>query len=266
MRKLLLFLLPLIGLYAIWFYWQQRADRPLQENLLTVSAEAITKIIVAGQEREQPLTLTRTETGWVVAKAPRQVLDQAVRAEALAQRLTALQTDSVSNRTDLPDGFRIALYDANGLTDELLLHQPPEGTPLAQVVATGDVFHLPPATVRYIFPALSFNHYREQRLLHLLPGQVDSIVAARNDSTLWVVDSAAAVSRLSDQLLDAQGAAYADYFDEIAHRDRYHADLNFYFSGRAHRVRVYQDSLWPQPFVLVGDDFPRRFLGFERLR
>jgi len=264
MRKLLLILLPLIGLYAAWFYWQQRADRPLQERLLTVTAGEVSQVIIGGQDRDQPLTLTRTETGWVVAKAPRQVLDQSVRAEALIQRLTDLKTDSVSHQSDLPGGIHVTLRDKAEKEDEIILYQPPEGTPLARVVATGDVFHLSPAVARYLFPALSFEHYRERRLLHLLPGQVDSIVATRNDSMLWVVDSA--VTPISEQLLDSDLASYADYFDEIAHRDRYHADLSFYFSGRAHRVRVYRDSLWPQPYVLVGDDFPRRFLAFERLR
>lgn len=264
MRKLLLILLPLTGLYAAWFYWQQRADRPLQERLLTVTAGEVSQVIISGKDRDSPLTLTRTETGWVVAKAPRQVLDQSVRAEALVQRLTDLTTDSVSRRSDLSGGIHITLHDKAERKDEITLYQPPQGTPLARVVATGDVFHLDPAVARYVFPALAFEHYRERRLLHLLPGQVDSIVATRNDSTLWVVDSS--VAPISEQLLDSQQAGYADYFDEIAHRDRYHADLNFYFSGRAHRVRVYRDSLWPRPYVLVGDDFPRRFIAFERLR
>lgn len=264
MRKLIIILLPLILLYTTWYYFQKFNDQPLQEQLSTIAAEEVAKVIITGPQREVPLSMTRIDDGWVVTRSPRQILDQSVRVQTFVDRLTALTTDSVSWRRDLDGGTRVVLKGTSGREDEFILIRTKEGTPLAQVVATGDVFHLPPATARYIFPALEFEHYREQRLLHLLPGQVDSIVASRHDSTLWVIDSA--LTSLSEHFLAPASAPYADHFDEIAHRDRYHADLDFYFSGRAHRIQVFQDSLWPQPYVLVGTDFPRRYLGFTRIR
>lgn len=264
MKKLFLLLPPLILLYAAWFYWQGLGDRPLREQLLSLHTDEVTEVTITPPAGESVLTLTRAENGWVVARGPRQILGESVRVEQLIDRLTTLQTDSVSRRKTVTRGYKVQLRTADDRVENLFLAHPARETPLAQIPATGDVYHLPPEAARYIFPALRFDHYREARLLHLLPGQVDSIVASRNDSTLWV--EAEVLSPLYQRLLAPAAAPFADYFDEIAHRDRYHADLDFYFSGKAHRVQVFRDSLWPQPYVLVGADFPRRFIAFDRIR
>lgn len=264
MKKLSLLLFFLVALYAGWHYWQTLADRPLQARLLTISAEAIDQVTVAPPNGAAPFTLARSAEDWVVARSPRQILDQRVRAESFVNRLAELTSDSLARPVKNAQETLVTVRTATGQRDELAFSQPVSGPPRVRIVATGDVFHLPPAAARYLLPALTFDHYRESRMLHLLPGQVDSIVAVQGDSTLWVEDSV--VAPLANLLLAPAAAPHADFFDEIAHRDRHHADLYFYFSGRAHRVQVFRDSLWPQPYVLVGDDFPRRFLGFSRLR
>ena len=264
MRRLLPILLLLILAYIGWYYWQRLADRPLEIAVLGLRAEEITRI-TAGPAGEAPqLELSRTDDGWVVAQPPRQLYDQSVRAASLVERLAELRSDSLCRRPPAGPGTRVVVYGGPGRQRELVFYPATTSTPLVRVTAADDVYHLPPDAGRYLLPALAFDHYRERRLLDLLPGRVDSLVARRGDSTLWVVDSG--LAPLSDRLLAPAAAPFADHFDEIAHRDRYHADLHFYHAGRSHRVRAYRDSLWPQPYVLVGDDYPRRYFSFDRIR
>ncbi|MEM6771508.1 MAG: hypothetical protein AAF597_13075, partial [Bacteroidota bacterium] len=142
--------------------------------------------------------------------------------------------------------------------------QTPSGNLLATTPKTGDVYYLNPASAKGIMQSLRFDHFREPRLLNLTHEQVDSIVVSYHDSLLWKTDTAN-LALLAQHLLAPAAAPYADHFDEIAHRDRYCADLDLYFSGKAHRIQAYRDSLWPQPYVLVGEDYPRRYLGFEQI-
>lgn len=265
MRKLLPLLLLASVMYAAWFYWQGYSDRPLQEPLLPITANDIQFVTIQAPNRETPFTLTRIENGWVVARPPQQILDESLKATELVYQLAALKTDSVGYRPPKVAGIKVKIESTDGRTDELLLHQPPSGVLLATIPTTGDIYYLNPISSSGIMPRLSFNYFREPRLLNLHPNQVDSLVVSYQDSLLWrarPVD----LSLLSQHLLAPAAAPYADYFDEIAHRDRYYADLDFYFSGKAHRIQVFQDSLWPQPYVLVGEDFPRRYLGFEQIR
>lgn len=265
MRKLLPLVLLASIFYAAWFYWQGYSDRPLQEVLLPIAAADIEALTIQVPDHKSPFTLTRVDNDWVVARPPQQILNQSLKAEELVSRLTALRTDSVGHRPPKAAGVMIRIESKDGSTDELVLHQPPSGVLLATIPATGDVYYLNPTSSTGIMPQLRFNHFREPRLLNLRPNQVDSLVVSYHDSLLWRA-SPEEIASLTKQILAPAAAPYADYFDEIAHRDRYYADLDFYFSGRAHRVQVFQDSLWPQPFVLVGEDYPRRYLGFEEIR
>lgn len=265
MRKLLPLLLLISALYAGWFYWQRFSDRPLQEPLLPVATKNIRRVIIQGPNRSAPFSLTRTENGWVVVRANQQILDQSLKAAALVERLTALQTDSISYQAPETTGVKVRVENTDGGADELTLHQPPGGMVLATIPATGDVFYLNPGTANGLIPQLSFDYFREPRLLNLTPNQVDSVIASYHDSLLWRADTVS-LPMLAQHLLAPAAAPFADFFDEIAHQDRYYADLDFYFSGKAHRIQVFQDSIWPQPYVLVGEDFPRRYLGFQQIR
>lgn len=263
MRKLIYLLILASCVYVSLFYWQQYTDAPLNERLLTMQVDDIQELIITPLPPEQPFTLSRADDNWVVSRARLQMLDHADRASNLLGKLTGLKTDSVAASGQVLEGVRIQIETLDGKKTELLLHQSAKGTPLAQFTTTGDVFHVPTKAVEVLISTLHFDHFREPRLLNLVPDQVDSIVATYNDSLLWKTDSAVAL--LSSTILAPAAAPYADHFDEIAHQDRYFADLDFYFSGRAHRVQVFRDSLWPQPYVLVGEDYPRRYLGFEVL-
>lgn len=264
MRKLLPLLLLASIFYAVWFYWQRYADRPLQAPLLTITAEEVEVITVPSAATPNPLTLTRTEQGWVVSRPPQQLLDQALKAEELLQLLIGLRTDSVAYRPPKEAGTTVTIRSFAGEEDNIVLYPGTDGVPIAATPATGDLYYLNPATVGDLLPRLSFDYYRSPRLLNLRPQQVDSIVISVQDS-LHQKAATEITPLLARHFLAPASAPYADYFDEIGHQDRYLADYDFFFSGKAHRVQVFRDSLWPQPYVLVGEDYPRRYLGFKTI-
>lgn len=268
MKKLLPLLLLASVFYAAWFYWQRYADRPLQEQFLPITAEAVQSVTVQPPNREQPFTLTRTENGWVVARPPQQLLDQSYKAEELVRQLTSLKTDSVGYSSPIAEGISVTIISTDARSDKFTLYQYADGKTMATVAATGDRYYLNPASSSGVLPQLRFDHFREPRLLNLTAEQVDSVVVSYHDSLLWTTDTANLALLVQHLLAPAPttfGTPYADFFDEIAHRDRYYADFDFYFAGKPYRVQAFQDSLWPQPYVLVGEDFPRRYLGFMQI-
>ncbi len=264
MKKLLPLLLLVSICYAAWFYWQRYTDLPLSAPLLTVAAEDVAVITIPTDNSAAPLTLTRTDQGWVVSRPPQQLLEQSLKAEALLDRLIGLQTDSVAYGRPKGEGVSILIKSVDGHEDNISIYQGADGTPFAATPATGDLYYLNPDSFGDLLPRLSFDYYRSPRLLNLQPHQVDSIVISVQDS-LHQKTAAEKTTLLANHILAPASAPYADFFDEIAHRDRYLADVDFYFSGRAHRVQVFRDSLWPQPYVLVGEDYPRRYLSFKTI-
>ncbi|MBC6996753.1 hypothetical protein QWY85_04330 [Neolewinella lacunae] len=265
MRTLVpILLLACLG-YAAWYYWQAYTDRPLREHVLLASPAEISSVSVQPWSAVQPFTVTRNEAGgWVVREGTIQVLDQAEKAEAFVEALAALRTDSVAQRFPAEELSLLTVHSEAHGAETFALARPLEGPALLRVEATGDVFALPEAALRPLLPALDFNYYRERRLLRLAPARVDSIVAWQRDSFLWRITGPAAALHAPTFIAPAD-APYADHFDEIAHQDRYHATIILYAAGQPHRVTVFQDALWQPPWVLVGADFPRRFLGLDSL-
>lgn len=265
MRTLLPLLLLAALFYTGWFYWQQYANRPLREPLLPWAISDISRVSVHPPNQQVPFSLHRIEDRWVVARANRQLFDQTVRAERLVRLLTQLTSDSVSFHRPAAAGWRIRLVTADEQTDEIVLYPATAVGPLVSISATGDCYHLANSQRDSLLPRLRFDYFRERRLLNLSPAAVDSIVAMHHDSLLWTTDSINLAPLLHHFLAPAT-APHADYFDEIAHRDRYYADLDFYSHGQPRRIQVFHDSLWPLPYVLIGEDYPRRFLGFREIQ
>lgn len=266
MRRLIPIVLLGVFIYVSWFYWQEYTDAPLQEKLLLAAAGEVTQVKVSVPGQPHPFQLTRLEDKqWVVSRDNRQVLDQSARAEDFVRALTELRTDSVVNSLPDREFTTITLTsDANG-EEELRMYAGAGGPALARISGTGDIFALQPEAVTDVLPALSFNHFRGRRLLHLAATSVDSIMATRKDSLLWKIASPEVAELAKTILAPASAPTYADYFDEIADRDKYHATLSLFTAGRPHTITVFQDSLWPQPYVLVGEDFPNRFFGAEKI-
>lgn len=268
MRTLIpLLLLGCLG-YAGWYYWQEYTDVPLKEKLLLATSEQIDHILVHEQRGEAQFTVRRfSETdGWVISREHQELLDQSEKAEALAVALAQLKTDSVmSGKFREESHYSLSVFsDAYG-EEKVLMALPPEGPAVVSLAKGGDVFAVPARLLQQLVPMLRFDHYRERRLLHLAADRVDSIIALHHDSLLWRA-APEAVPALAKSYIAPAAAPFADYFDEIAHQDRYHATLRLYANGQAHDIMAYQDSLWPQVYVLTGQDFPRRFLALDSLR
>ncbi|SEQ38901.1 hypothetical protein [Neolewinella agarilytica] len=266
MRRLIPIVLFAVLIYVSWFYWQEYTDAPLREKLLLSAADELTQVRVTAPGQPHPFQLTRLEDKqWVVSRDNRQILDQSARAEDFVRALTELRTDSVVNSLPDQDFTTITLSSDEYGEEELRMYAGAGGPALARISSTGDIFALQPEAVTDVLPALSFDHFRGKELLHLAAASVDSIVATRNDSLLWRLGPTEAGEVAQTILAPASAPSYADHFDEIADRDKYHATLSFFTAGQPHTVTVFLDSLWPQPYVLVGEDFPNRFFGADKI-
>jgi hypothetical protein len=91
-----------------------------------------------------------------------------------------------------------------------------------------------------------------------------------HDSLRWRVPQVE-VSRLSKTFITPafspdEPPPYADYFDEVMDREKYFATLTLYAVADSHYIEVFRDSQWVRPYVLVGEDFPRRYFALDSLR
>jgi len=111
--------------------------------------------------------------------------------------------------------------------------------------------------------------YLVEELIRLLDG-------LRTDSVMHRFPSGAGpdvslVGEVSKALIAPAAApngppAYADYFDEVMDRDKYFVTLTVHAPGGMHYIEVFRDSQWVKPYVLVGDDYPRRYFALDSLR
>jgi len=266
MRTLIPLLLLACLAYAGWYYWQAYTDTPLREKLLLAEARDMRQVTVHERAQEGSFQLRKTEEGdWVVNREYTQVRDQSSRVRSLIGKLAALRTDSTVANFDPRGSYRFSVASETYGEEVLSLTVAPDGLGLALVERTGDAFAVPAAAVSDILQHLRFEYYRERRLLRLAAERVDSVVVRYGDSLLWRMDPAD-LPTAAQAFLAPAAAPYADYFDEIAHQDRYHASIRLYDGDSAHVVTAYLDSLWPRPYVLVGQDFPRRYLAADSLR
>ncbi|MEM9258769.1 MAG: hypothetical protein AAGA62_03920 [Bacteroidota bacterium] len=268
MRTLIPLLLVACLGYAGWYYWQEYTDVPLKEKLLLATSNQIDRIVVHEQRGEAPFTIRKlTETeGWVISREHQELLDQSAKAATLMQALVQLTTDSVMDtKISEESHYSLSVFSEEHGQEKLQFALTPSGLGLASLAKGGDIFAVPSAPLKQIFPLLRFEYYRERRLLNVAAERVDSITALHHDSLLWRAEPEA-VSALAQTYIAPAAAPFADYFDEIAHQDRYYATLRLFAAGKAHEVFAYRDSLWPQVYVLVGQDYPRRYLALDSLR
>lgn len=266
MRTLIPLLLIAILSYAGWYYWQEYTDRPLKANILITDPADVTRaaVITPGGESFEFLQIEGTEN-WAVKRGIMELYDQTPKVLKMLEGLAVLRTDSVMRRFPT-EGVTTIRLEGGAWPETIELYLPGPGeAPLARVGEAGDVFALDPNSTTGLAPLLQFESYRERRLLNILANRVDSIRATNGDSLLWQLGQPE-TALLAKTFITPAAAPYADYFDEIMHRDRYFVTLTLYAQGEPHRIEVYRDSLWPRPFVLVGEDFPRRYLALDSLR
>ncbi len=265
MRTLIPLLLVAILSYAGWYYWQAYTDAPLQEKLLLHDAAAMQSIRITafGEEAFQLVRAAGTED-WTVKQGITELYDQSDRIKRLLTVLDGLQTDSVMRRFS-DKGLAVLEVKGPDRSERIELAFPDTGPVLGRISATGDVFALRAANTANLLNLLRFETYRERGLLRLDPERVDSLVATHQDSLLWRVTTGN-VSSLAKTFIAPASAPSAEHFDEIMDRDKYFATLHLYAQGNPHRITVYRDSLWPKPYVLVGEDFPRRYWALDSLR
>ncbi|NJC26748.1 hypothetical protein [Neolewinella antarctica] len=270
MRSLLYLLLFVFLAYGAYYYFDRLSDAPLKTELLSKGSEAISYVVVT-PENEGPFELKRGEENqWVVSRDHRLIYGQTERINTFVNELRTLQSDSVQlNPRRDRKGQSITLSVGTTAQQENFTLEFPNDLhePVLAHLATDDqsALALPPRTRTWRTNYLNFDAYRDRQLLDLDPRLVDSLIVYRGDSVLWGITTGN-LAASATRFIAPAAAPYADQFDEIAHRDRLYGQIKLYADGRAKTVTVYRDSLWPLPFVLVGEDYPRRFLGYERLR
>ncbi|MFK8162964.1 MAG: hypothetical protein AB8H12_10930 [Lewinella sp.] len=265
MRTLIPLLLLAVMGYVGWYYWEQYTDKPLKANLIAMAVTDLNRVIISDGVTEDFALVRIEETHeWAVKREVRELYDQTENVHKLLARLAGLRTDSIMRK--FPDeGFTTLVLESDDGEETIDLFFSEIGKHLARRGGTGDIFALNAETLRGVQPLLRFESYRERRLLSILPERIDSIRVISNDSLHWR-SSRPEVDLLAKAFIAPASAPYADYFDEIMDRDKHFATLNLYAQGAPHRIEVYLDSLWPKPYVLVGEDFPRRFLAVDSLR
>ncbi|MEO0734136.1 MAG: hypothetical protein AAFZ52_14970 [Bacteroidota bacterium] len=269
MRTLLPLLLLACLAYAGWYYWQQYNDQPVRAALLLAAAEDIIRVQISERPNEAAFELRNADVteAWVVNREHTQLRDQSTVIQNFLTQLTGLETDSIAHNFVIEEKQYVLVVHSTTYGEEALQFAlPPEGPALARRTKSGDIFALPRQTVAALLPYLRFDHYREPRLLNLAAAGVDSIVARQRDSLLWQMNHSDSLPVLAQTFIAPASAPYADYFDEIADQEKYYATLQLFANGQPHVVTIFRDSLWPQPYVLVGEDFPRRYLAADTLR
>lgn len=265
MRTLIPLILLAIAGYVGWYYWQQYTDKPLKANLIATALPDLNRVsITDGVVEDFALIRIDDSDNWAVKREVTELYDQSEKVQKLLVGLAAIRTDSIMRKFP-EEGFVSLLLESEGQTESVDIFFSEIGRHLARRGVTGDVFALNAETLQGIQPLLRFEHYRERRLLRVLPERIDSIIAESNDSLHWK-SVQPEVALLAKTFIAPAAAPYAEYFDEIMDREKHFATLNLYAGDTPHRIEVYQDSLWPKPYVLVGADFPRRFLAVDSLR
>ena len=269
MRTLIPILFFAVMAYAGWYYLRPLTATPLQEKLLLTDTRTFREMTITTPENTFRIFPTE-EGNWAVKQGTVERYDQTYLVEELIRLLDGLRTDSVMHRFPSGAGPDVSLVGEAEEHERLNFRFPAGSPPVVRVEATGDVFALPNSVRSSLQRMLRFETYRGKNTLAILPSEVDSITVKHQDSLLWRVPLAD-VPRLSKALIAPAAApngppAYADYFDEVMDRDKYFVTLTVHAPGGMHYIEVFRDSQWVKPYVLVGDDYPRRYFALDSLR
>ena len=273
--RTLLFLCLLIAIgYATYYYVGLANSDPLRIPLLRENLRQDVKRIqiLPRGPGEFLMRLDQGDDGqWIVSKDQKLIYDQSARVRGLLADLANTVSDSVVT------GSAARLRERTVVTLDIRTSTGREVISLAFADATStsvyawfgsssNLLCLPPSTNAWLKGYLTFDAYRERRLLDLNPAAVDSIVAIGADTTLLYHSRPSELPDLATYFIAPAFSQHADFFDEIAHQDRHFGQVLLYANGQPKSITVYHDSLWAQPYVLVGEDYPRRFLGYDALR
>lgn len=268
MRKLILLLSLFAVGYACWFYTSQYSNEPLRVPLLQLDAEEVTSIEISGTNQNFQLIKGENDS-WVVSQDQRLLYHREKKVGELLHLLKTTLSDSLMLAPAGGGNIEMILLEVKtAVTSELvsLVFTAEPSTPVMAKLGDPATFLAYPSHLHaWRKEYLRFDSYRERRLLDVSPADVDSIIVYKNDSILWGINTGD-LRQSAARLIVPEAASYADHFDEISFRDREYATIKLFVGNQPKQITVYRDSLWPRPFVLVGEDYPRRFLGYDALR
>ena len=272
-RTILLILLAALG-YVGWYYARGRRTPPLQARLLRIERDAIDRIRVV---REGPGSFTAQREGseyptWTVINTRDQhYRDEAGRLFGLIDQLSELRTDSL---------YRYAPGEGDVITVEVSTRQGSErlallfpndpSVPVLAGVGEDDQRYALPEGARRLLPYLTYDHYRDPRLLPPRSVPADTFRFVVGDSVAYqttVADSVQLQVAFFSSPPIAIGASpnYADWFDYLADRDHRIGTLEVVYGTQKDTLGVFHNESWPLPYVIATRYYPRRYLALDSL-
>ncbi|OAV42622.1 hypothetical protein [Lewinella sp. 4G2] len=271
MSRLISLLFFVAVAYGAWFYLKDYSRGPVEVRLVQADLDDISRISLLPKDgRSELFRLQRGEGNqWMATRKQRLLLDRDGKIARFVDMLASVTSDSTIRKLPKGEDYRTVeiRIRAQGEEEGFSLHftRSAQLPVYASWAEAEEVLALPPSLNAWREEYLHFDAYRERRLLNLLATEVDSISVLKQDSLLWGINIGD-LSATAQRFIAPAAAPHADYFDEIAHRDREFAKIKLYHGAAYKTITVYRDSLWPSPFVLNGEDYPRRFLGYDALR
>lgn len=288
LRSLLFWLFLLLIVYGAYEYWYEREERPFEAQLLAATLSGAEVIEIAGPDGSKPLTLTRTDAGWVASQAKANLPADSARVRRLIDALRIIRSYGVVSpgrgihrpAWDPEREWRIRVKEEGESTRFRLRDRDPrdsllhitaylriEGRPEWYAVGPVEVARLP-TQLRQVhdlqlstFP-LNFTPQRlsyespDTSLTWVLAGTRWEEEATGADAP-WLADYLQAFSRL-------RGPKPAVYFDETR-PERFAQQAVTVYGRRGDSIRVVcrYDTLRPNRYFLQSSQAPRRWVAAD---
>lgn len=260
----------MLALYGGWYYWQQRPKEALAADLLRLQAEEVKQVLV------QPVSgpafqFGRVEEGWLISSGHNHRLEVSQRPETLLAALISMRSIDLAPAPKTEDqlaAVELRLQDDSPVKFEL--YSAPDSVAYQTIVRFGeqpDYFALDKFDHQRL--PLAFANYRSYELLKLDQwARLDSLQWQQADTTLtyWSrPDSSQQLDSLKQLWGRLTGTTFADYFDEIGDEPDWYGSYRLFGGSDSADLKVYFDTLWPQPFVLYSSQYPKTYFAVDSL-
>lgn len=267
-KRALPILILLSAAYGGWYYWQSLPTDPLAVKLLQLEPEEVVKLSIQPAQ-SIPFEALRTNSSWQLSDGERHLVESSQLPDTLLEKILSahsqdlIDADSIGRLqveinmdTRAGNSYRMYIHCASKSDcRNLAIRIAPR--PESVLVNDFELGDLP----------LAFDDYRNTRLYDLAPlGSLDSIVWRNgvDEPHKWsYVDAESGALDSINRSYEL--ATFADYFDEINHKDRFAGRYHLYGARQDLELSVYLDSQWIHPIVVSSSQFPSAFFGLDSL-
>lgn len=239
-------LILLSAAYGGWYYWQSRPTDPLAVRIFQLEPEEVVKITIKPVD-DVPFDALRVNSSWQLNDGERHLVESSLLPDTLLSRLLVAQSEDLIE-ADSVGRLQVEIQMETRTADsyQMYIHcaSKDDCQKIAIRIAPRPEFVLVDGLRLGDLP-LAFTDYRNPKLYDLAPlGRLDSVVwqdVLGQNQTWSYADS----RQMSSQLFLSAYANenYADYFDEITHRDRYAGSYRVYGARQDLELRVAMTTL-----------------------